>query len=269
VQEHLRAAEEQLRNVGTLGHSINDLNSLLKLPHLRGTFGEASLERLLADFLPAHMFQLQSAPSDDSRGRADAMINFPDHRLPIDSKFPFEQVRALFESSDPGEIDAAREQFERVIKEQSRRITAYIEPENGTTDIALMYLPSETLYLEAIRNRDLADWLNKQRVFPVSPNTLLMTLQSIALTYKWYQVAKGFERTTEELGKAQKSFAHFQARFDAVGRSLDKAQEAYNTASGHLSRYRNRVTKITGEEVPEIAAPEEQELLPMLNGNES
>ena len=53
VQQHLKAAEEQLREVGALGHSINDLNNLLKLPHLRGTFGEASLERLLADFLPS------------------------------------------------------------------------------------------------------------------------------------------------------------------------------------------------------------------------
>src|SRR5260370_12344986 len=44
--------------------------------------------------------------------------------------------------------------------------------------IALMYLPSETLYMEAVRNRDLADWLNQQHVFPVSPNTLLMTLRS-------------------------------------------------------------------------------------------
>src|SRR5512138_1649196 len=61
VQQHLKAAEEQLREVGALGHSINDLNNLLKLPHLRGQFGEASLERLLADFLPAHMYELQSA----------------------------------------------------------------------------------------------------------------------------------------------------------------------------------------------------------------
>ena len=58
VQQHLRAAEEQLREVGALGHSINDLNNLLKLPHLRGQFGEASLERLLSDFLAADMFEL-------------------------------------------------------------------------------------------------------------------------------------------------------------------------------------------------------------------
>src|SRR5229473_7795253 len=89
VQQHLKAAEEQLREVGALGHSINDLNNLLKLPHLRGQFGEASLERLLADFLPAHMFEIQSPLPDG--GRADAVIQFPDRRLPIDAKFPREQ----------------------------------------------------------------------------------------------------------------------------------------------------------------------------------
>src|SRR6202022_584607 len=66
VQQHLKAAEEQLREVGALGHSINDLNNMLKLPHLRGQFGEASLERLLADFLPAHMFEIQSSAGDSN-----------------------------------------------------------------------------------------------------------------------------------------------------------------------------------------------------------
>ncbi|MFI5069540.1 MAG: DNA recombination protein RmuC [Terriglobales bacterium] len=202
VQQHLKAAEEQLREVGALGHSINDLNNLLKLPHLRGTFGEASLERLLADFLPAHMFEMQCTVNGG--GRVDAMIQFPDRRLPIDAKFPREQVLALFESNVEAEIELARHEFVRVMKAEAKRIKAYIQPEHGTTEIALMYLPSETLYMEAVRNRELADWLNQQHVFPVSPNTLLMTLQTIALVHKWYEVASRFEKSRVELAKAQK-----------------------------------------------------------------
>jgi DNA recombination protein RmuC len=254
VQQHLKAAEEQLRQVGTLGESINDLNNLLKLPHLRGQFGEASLERLLSDFLPAHMFDLQSSPGEGG-GRADAMINLPDRRLPIDAKFPREQVLALFESSNEAEIDAARERLSRVMKTEARRIKAYIQPENGTTDIALMYLPSETLYLETIRDRELSDWLNQQHVFPVSPNTLLMTLQTIALVHKWYEVASRFEQTRLELGKAQKSFDHFQAQFETVGKSLNKAQEAFDTAAKHLKSYRGKVTVLSGQEQLDLDAP--------------
>src|SRR4029077_18325933 len=226
VQQHLKAAEEQLREVGALGHSINDLNNLLKLPHLRGQFGEASLERLLADFLPANMFEMQ--PSLPDGGRPDAIIQFPDRRLPIDAKFPRESVLALFESNVESEIEDARRELVRVMKAEAKRIKAYIQPEHGTTDIALMYLPSETLYMEVIRNRELADWLNLQHVFPVSPNSLLMTLQTIALAHKWYEVARRFEKSRLELSNAQKSFDYFQSQVENVGKNLSKAQEAFD-----------------------------------------
>jgi DNA recombination protein RmuC len=135
-----------------------------------------------------------------------------------------------------------------VMKAETKRIKAYIQPEHGTTEIALMYLPSETLYMEAVRNRDLADWLNQQHVFPVSPNTLLMTLQTIALVHKWYEVASRFEKSRQELAKAQKSFDHFQSQFDNVGKSLGKAQEAFEKAATHLTTYRGRVTVLSGQE---------------------
>jgi DNA recombination protein RmuC len=259
VQQHLKAAEDQLREVSTLGHSINDLNNLLKLPHLRGQFGEASLERLLSDFLPAHMFEMQSSPGEGP-GRADAVIQFPDRRLPIDAKFPREQVLALFESNNESEIEDARCELVRVMKSEAKRIKNYIQPENGTTDIALMYLPSETLYMETIRNRELADWLNQQHVFPVSPNTLLMTLQTIALVHKWYEVASRFEKSRQELAKAQKSFDYFQNQFENVGKSLSKAQEAFEKAQTHLKTYRGRVTVLSGQEQLELESPKAKEL---------
>ena len=267
VQQHLKAAEEQLREVGALGHSITDLNNLLKLPHLRGTFGEASLERLLADFLPDHMFVIQTSLPDGG-GRPDAVINFPDRRLPIDAKFPREQVLALFESTDETEIEEARHEFVRVMKAEGKRVKAYIQPENGTTDIALLYLPSETLYMEAIRNRELADWLNQQHVFPVSPNTLLMTLKTIALVHKWYEMAGRFEKSRVELAKAQKSFDFFQNQFDNVGKSLNKAQEAFETAQRHLKTYKGRVTVLSGQEQLELdtVGPKlDEEPLPLID----
>lgn len=268
VQQHLKNAEEQLREVGVLGNSINDLNNLLKLPHLRGQFGEASLERLLADFLPAHMFALQASPGEGG-GRADAVIYFPDRKLPIDAKFPRESVIALFESNDKAEIELARIELVRVMKAESKRIRQYIQPESGTTDIALMYLPSETLYMEVIRNRELGDWMNQQHVFPVSPNTLLMTLHTISLVHKWYEVAKGFEKSRAELAKAQKSFDFFQNQFENVGKNLNKAQEAFETAQRHLKTYRGKVSALSGQEQLELdttaSAEDKSPSLPLLD----
>ena len=264
VQQHLKAAEEQLREVGALGDSINDLNNLLKLPHLRGQFGEASLERLLADFLPAHMFSLQSSLGEGG-GRVDAVIYFPDRKLPIDAKFPREQVIALFESNDKAEIEEARVALVRVMKAEAKRIQQYIQPENGTTDIALMYLPSETLYMEVIRNRELGDWMNQQHVFPVSPNTLLMTLHTIALVHKWYEVASRFEKSRAELAKAQKSFDFFQNQFENVGKNLNKAQEAFETAQRHLKTYRGKVSALSGQEQLELEPTQPEKPLPLID----
>jgi DNA recombination protein RmuC len=258
VQEHLKAAEEQLRNVSDIGESIHSLNNLLRLPHMRGKFGEASLERLLQDFLPANMYTLQMGP-ENSSGRADAMIHFPERNLPIDAKFPREQVLALFEEAEGQTLEEARDKFARVLKEQAKRVKGYIQPENGTTDMALLYLPSETLFMETVRNRELSEELNKMRVFPVSPNTLLVTLQAIAMVHKWYQVQKGLAKTIEEFGRAQKNLANFESKFEVLGRSLEKAQEAYSTASTHLNRYKNKVTQLSGEPVPELGTDGEQD----------
>jgi DNA recombination protein RmuC len=172
--------------------------------------------------------------------------------LPIDAKFPREQVLPLFETSDERQLQDARTQLAKVLAAQARSIAGYIDAEHGTMDVALMYLPSETLYLEAIRNTEAMEAMSKLNVFPVSPNTLLMTVRTIALAYKWYEVAARFEETAAELGKAQKSLGYFQTQFDKVGTGLAKAQEAYDTATRHLKTYTKRVTNISHEEVPEI-----------------
>lgn len=253
VQEHLRAAEEQLRNVGVVGQSINELNTLLKLPHLRGRFGEAELARLLADFLPASAYTEQHIIVPGSREAVDAVVRFPKYMLPIDSKFNREQVLPLFETTDPAQLAEARKQLSAAIRQQARSISEkYIHPEHGTTDLALMFLPSETLYFEVIRNPELCGALHKLKVFPVSPNTLAITLRSISMSISQFEFAKNVEKTLEQLGAAQKNFGHFQRKFEDVGKGLDRAQEAYQTATGHLSRYANRVVRLTGEPAPEL-----------------
>jgi DNA recombination protein RmuC len=255
VQEHLKAAEEQLRNVGTVGQSINELNNLLKLPHLRGKFGEAELGRLLSDFLPAGAYEEQVSVVPGSTEAVDAVVHFPKAKLPIDSKFNREQILPLFETSDPAVLAEARKQLALVIKAQARSIREkYIHPEHGTADLALMFLPSETIYFEVIRDVELCEALHKCSVFPVSPNTLAIALKSIAMSFSYYEFGKNVEKTLEQIKLAQKSFAFFQRKFEEVGKGLQKAQEAYGTASTHLNRYTNRVVELTGEPVAELPA---------------
>jgi DNA recombination protein RmuC len=247
VQQHLAAAELKLASLNTVGQSISDLNSLLKLPHLRGGFGEASLERLLADFLPPGSYETQFQIVPNSTERVDAIVRFARQVLPIDSKFPREQVLPLFESDDPGQLELARKTLAEVIKQQAKSIAdKYIHPEHGTTDMALIFLPSETLYFEITRNGKLFEDLNKLKVYPVSPNTLAVGLRSVAMAQEYYDMSRGVEKTIEDIGKARKHFEHFEKKFEDVGKGLQKAQEAFHTAHTHLGRYENSVFRLVG-----------------------
>jgi len=259
VQEHLRAAEAQLQQVHTIGQSIHELNNLLKLPHLRGQFGEAQLGRLLADFLPAYAYQEQVEIVPGSGETVDAVVRFPNYLLPIDSKFNREQVRALFETDDPARLREARRRLAQIVREQARQIARkYIRPDHGTTDLALMFLPSETLYFEVIRDGTLYEALCQMKVFPVSPNTLAITLRTIAMSLGYYEMARNVRQTLEQIQKAQHRLTQFQARFQDIGNGLMKAQRAYEIAAGHLNRYLTQIQRFNLEGSLGLSEPVDQ-----------
>lgn len=253
IQTHLKQAELQLQHLNVVGESINDLNNLLKLPHLRGNFGEAILEQLLTDLLPSDAFELQYKIVPGSSERVDAVIKYPNKVLPVDSKFPREQVLPLFETSEPAQLEKARKNLSDVMKTLAKSIRdKYIRPEHGTTDIALLFVPSETLYFEILKNLKLCEDLAKLQVFAVSPNTLAITLRSLSLSRSYYEMAKGVEKTILEVKKSQQHFKNFEGRFLEVGTALNKAQTVFNTASTHLSRYQSSITRLAGVESDDI-----------------
>jgi DNA recombination protein RmuC len=248
VQEHLQAAELKLAALGAVGQSISDLNSLLKLPHLRGGFGEATLERLLADFLPIGSYELQYQIGESTE-RVDAIVKMAKQVLPIDSKFPREQVLPLFETQEPGQLAEARKALSEYVRTQAKSIAKkYIRPECGTTDMALLFLPSETLYFEVIRNGELFEAISKLKVYPVSPNTLSIGLRSVMMAQEYYDMSRGVEKTIEDVKKARKHFDHFEKRFEELGKNLRKAQDAFDTANSHLGHYESSVYRLVGEE---------------------
>lgn len=250
VQESLAGAEKQLTNLNAVGQSIQELNNVLNLPHLRGKIiGEGNLERLLADFLPAGYFEMQFQIEG---ALVDAVIKFPHLglALPIDSKFSMEQVAALYDhSSSPDDMKAARKRLAEVVKQNARDIkNKYIKPKAGTTDYALMYLPSETLYFEIVRDTELWGLLAEYKVFPVSPNTLAITINSIGKSLQYYEMAKGVNKTIRQLQLANEHLTHFKGRFDEIGDKLVKAQDSFNKASTHLSHYSSSVERLEASE---------------------
>ncbi|MBI3543539.1 MAG: DNA recombination protein RmuC [Deltaproteobacteria bacterium] len=246
IQETLAGAEKQLANLSAVGQSVQELNNVLNLPHLRGKIiGEGNLERLLADFLPAGYYEMQYQIESSL---VDAVIKFPHLNmvLPIDSKFSYEQVAALFDhGSNPDELKTARKRLSEIAKQNARDIkTKYIKPKLGTTDYALMYLPSETLYFEVIRDTDLWNALVEHKVFPVSPNTLAITVNSIGKSLQYYEMAKGVKKTISQIQLARDHLTKFKNRFDEIGDRLVKAQDSFQKASTHFSNYSSSVDRL-------------------------
>jgi hypothetical protein len=160
------------------------------------------LERILSDSLPTGAFETQYQISPGSTERVDAVIKCPHFVLPIDSKFPREQILPLFETDDPVKLDQARKTLFEVMKGLSRSIKdKYIKPEHGTSDLALLFIPSETIYFELIKHGKIAEELSKNKVFAVSPNTLAITVHAISIARSYYDMAQGVEKTLSEVGK--------------------------------------------------------------------
>lgn len=257
VSESLAGAEKQLTNLNAVGQSIQELNNVLNLPHLRGKIiGEGNLERLLADFLPAGYYEMQF---QIETAYVDAVIKFTHLNLvlPIDSKFSVEQVAAIFDhSANPDDLKLARKKLSEIAKQNARDIKAkYIKPKLGTTDYALMYLPSETLYFEIIRDTDLWGALVGQKVFPVSPNTLAITVNSIGKSLQYYEMAKDVKKTIAQIQVARDHLSKFKNRFDDIGEKLVKAQESFQKATTHLSHYSSSVDKLEFEEAQNLSLP--------------
>lgn len=248
VQETLVGAQRQLEGLNVVGESVKELNNVLNLPHLRGKIiGEGNLERLLADFLPVGFYEMQYLIEGK---QVDAVIKFPHLNLvlPIDSKFSMEQVSELYEHGrDAESLKIARKKFAEILKQNAKDIrTKYIKPKLGTTDYALIYLPSETLYMEAVRDTQLWSTLADCKVYPVSPNTLAITINSIGKSLQYYEMAKGVQKTIQQLEKAKDHLYDFKNRFDDIGEKLNKAQDSFSKAGTHFTNYSNSVERLSG-----------------------
>lgn len=250
VQETLAGAEKQLAALGSIGQSIQELNSVLNLPHLRGKLiGEGSLERLLADFLPAGYFERQFSIEG---ALVDFVVKFPELGvvLPIDSKFSLEQVSALFDgAADPDALKLARKRLAELAKANGRDIrNKYIKPRLGTTEYALMYLPSETLYFEIVRDTDLWNALAEMKVYPVSPNTLAISINAIGSAVKYHHMSLGVKDTIRKIQLTRDHLEDFKNRFDDIGEKLTKAQDSFGKANTHLGNYTSSIEKLVSSE---------------------
>src|SRR2546427_8154727 len=206
VQRGLGELREATARVYDVGRDVVSLHDILRAPKLRGGLGELLLGDLLAQVLPAGHFVLQ--PTFPSGERGDAVVRLGPALVPVDAKFPLEDFRRLLEAGDDETRTGARRAFVARVRKHIDDVAAkYILPDEGTYDFALMYVPAENVYYEAIVRDDAGNERHastaalERKVIPVSPNCFYAYLQAIVLGLRGLRIEARAQEVVRQLAR--------------------------------------------------------------------
>lgn len=180
--------QKQLGSIEEFGKDMKDLSNVLKSPKLRGGLGEQFLYDIIGDTLPKDFYATQYKFKNGAM--CDAVIFSANGIIPIDSKFSMENYKAMVDSDNDRDRESFRKEFSKDVKKRIDEIaTKYILPDEGTTEQAVMYIPSESIYYEIItNNQSVVDYSNQRKVVLSSPNTITFLLKTILIAYKQTQL---------------------------------------------------------------------------------
>jgi DNA recombination protein RmuC len=251
VRERLGQLTEATKRLETVGQTVAEVQQLLKVPQLRGTLGEVWLEALLRQIFPASLYRIQHAFR--SGEKVDAVILVGDRLVPVDSKFPLEACQRML-AADAANADRERRAFRKSLRARIDEIAdKYIRPDEHTFEFALMYIPAENVYYEAVvrgeepeGEESIVAYALHRKVIPVSPNTFYAYLAAILHGLKGLEVEKQAKEILASLGGLQQQFGRFEEAYRLVGKHLDHAARQYAETDKQLGRVQERFEKITG-----------------------
>ena len=251
VREQLVRLSEATTRLETIGQSIAQVEDLLKVPKLRGTLGELWLEELLRQVFPSGHYELQYGFK--SGERVDAVIRIGGRMVAVDSKFPLEACQRMLQS-DGDDAVRDRRAFRRTLRARIDEIAdKYIRPDEGTFDFALMYIPAESVYYEAmIRDEAPEDETSvvgyslNRKVIPVSPNTFYAYLAAILHGLRGLEVERSAREIIDALGGLKQQFGKFERSYDLVGKHLSNAVKQYDETARRFGALSARLEGIVG-----------------------
>ena len=232
--KYISQVAKEVGQMNELGQSMRDLQVFLQSPKLRGNIGEQVLKDLIAQSFPKGSFHLQY--SFKSGDKVDAVIKTSAGILPIDSKFPLENFRKMTTADGKLERSQAKKEFSRDVKKHIEAIAKkYILPEEGTLDLAIMYIPSESVYHEFAGTPELLEYAKAQRIYPVSPNTLYMVLQSLLLSFEGQKIEAKTRQIFRLLRAVQKDYSKTSSVMEVLGKHINNAYNAFSSAAKSFS----------------------------------
>jgi len=226
---YISQVAKEVGQMSEIGRSMRDLQEFLKSPKLRGNIGEEVLKDLISQMFPKNSFHLQYVFK--SGEKVDAAIKTAAGILPIDSKFPMENFQRMMKAKEEKEQKRAKKDFINDVRKHIRDIAKkYILPEEGTMDLALMYIPSEPVYYEIVNDPTLTDYARRQRIYPVSPTTLYAHLQMILLSFEGQKIEARSKQVFRLLRAIQKDYEKTEGTLQVLGKHITNAYNQFSNA---------------------------------------
>ena len=243
VSERLESVYKGLGEMHTLASGVGDLKKVLTNVKTRGIWGEMQLGNLIRQTLAPGQYEENVAVVPGSAERVEFAVCLPDQSgntvyLPVDSKFPQEDYIRLTDAAQQGDAagaEAARKALIQRLKQEAKKISEkYISPPY-TTDFAIMFLPVEGLYSEALQTPlqtpELVETLQReQRIVIAGPGTFSAMLNALQMGFRTLAIEKRSGEVWLLLGEIKKDFTRFAETLENTRRRLDQAGESIDSA---------------------------------------
>jgi DNA recombination protein RmuC len=264
VSDRLEAVHKGLGEMQTLATGVGDLKRVLTNVKARGTWAEVQLGAILEQILTPEQWAKNVCVKDESLERVEYAIRLPGLKtdpeacvwLPIDSKFPHEDYLRLQEAAeraDPVAVQAATDALVRTVRAAAKDIhDKYVNPPN-TTDFGIMFLATEGLYAEVLRQPAFVEDLQQRyRVIVAGPTTLAAILSSLRIGFQTLIIEQRATEVWRVLGAVKTEFGKFGKVLDKVKRQLNTASRTIEQTGARSRAMERRLRSV--EQLPEAEA---------------
>lgn len=263
VAERLEQVHKGLGEMQGLARDVGSLSRVLTNVKTRGIFGEVQLQGLLEQVFTAEQYAANVATIPGSSERVEFALKLPGQRadgaplwLPIDAKFPREDYERLLdaqERADAAAVEASSKAIEMRLRAEAKTIRdKYLAPPH-TTDFAMLFVPTEGLYAEALRRPGLVEAMQREfKVMLVGPTTLLATLTSLQMGFRTLALEQRSAEVWEVLGAVKTEFGKFGEVLAKTKKKLDEASSSIDLAETRTRVMTRRLKDV--EALPDEAA---------------
>lgn len=262
VVEQLERVHKGIGEMQTLAAGVGDLKKVLSNVRVRGTFGEVQLAMLLEQFLSPEQYVKNAQVKEGSQERVEFAIRFPGRDvdgevlLPVDAKFPQDDYERLLAAAELGDAEgaaAAAKDLENCIKFFARTIRDKYIATPRTTDFAILYLPTESLYAEILRRPGLFEQLQRDyHVTLTGPTTFTALLNAFQMGFRSLAIEKRSSEVWQILGAVRGEFGKYNEVVDKLSKQLSTAAKSVENL-GMRTRAMNRKLRDV-ETLPEATA---------------